>query len=174
VVRGVPLCMAQFQHIFGSARMPVLNAPDVVESYDKSAHVAVMCRGRFYYFSALHSDHSVAVDVEDLALILEAIMADAAAVQADPSKAAAAALGLMTTQQRNTWALARANLTRDSPNNAKTLGIVDSALFVLVLDEFTPGSIHEAAANCLHGTYDLREGDGKGQGYQAGTCLNRW
>lgn len=33
------------------------------------------------------------------------------------------------------------------------------ALFVLVLDNFEPKDIHEAAANMLHGTYNLRTED---------------
>ena len=139
-----------------------------------ASHVAVLCRGLFYYFSALHSNGDVAVDQEDLEYILEAIEDDADAHTADPSTMAGKALGLMTTQHRNTWALTRANLVKDSPNNATTLDIIDSALFILVLDDFAPKNIHEAAANCLHGTYDLVSESPDKPGYQAGTCLNRW
>lgn len=46
--------------------------------------------------------------------------------------------------------------------------IIDSALFVLVLDDFVPTDINEAAANVLHGTNRL-DGD-----LQIGTCMNRW
>jgi len=66
--------------------LAVLDAPDVVESCPGSTHIAVLCRGTFYYFSALHSNGDVAVDTEDLVLILEAIMSDATNVNADPSK----------------------------------------------------------------------------------------
>ena len=94
----------------------------------------------------------------------------------DPSKTSEHALGLMTTQERDTWALTRSNLVQGSPNNKAALDIVDSALFVLVLDDFAPKDINEAASNCLHGTYNLvqPENDPEAPGYQAGTCLNRW
>lgn len=60
-----------------------------------------------------------------------------------------------------------------SPENAASLKIIDSALFVLVLDDASPCDIHETAANMLHGTYKL-ESDGNGVEYQVGTCSNRW
>ena len=50
--------------------------------------------------------------------------------------------------------------------------VIDSALFVLVLDDFTSPDISKAAANMLHGTCSLIE---KGDTLlQVGTCLNRW
>lgn len=53
-------------------------------------------------------------------------------------------------------------------SNVNALHIIDSALFVLVLDDFVPANINEAAANVLHGTNRL-DGD-----TQIGTCMNRW
>jgi carnitine O-acetyltransferase len=58
--------------------------------------------------------------------------------------------------------------------NATALRIIDSALFVLVLDDFVPADINEAAANVLHGTNRLKDDDGTGDDAQIGTCLNRW
>ena len=47
--------------------------------------------------------------------------------------------------------------------------------FVLALDDYTPTDIHDAASNCLHGTYQLSERKNKnGADYQSGTCINRW
>lgn len=48
--------------------------------------------------------------------------------------------------------------------------MIDSALFVLVLDDYIPADIHAAAANALHGTNQLTESDT----IQVGSCLNRW
>jgi len=47
-----------------------------------------------------------------------------------------------------------------STNNETSLDIVDGALFVLVIDNVASNSISEAAANMLHGTYDLRSEEG--------------
>lgn len=54
--------------------------------------------------------------------------------------------------------------------NKTALRVIDSALFILVLDDFLPPDVHAAAANMLHGTNEL-----KGlETMQVGSCLNRW
>ena len=48
------------------------------------------------------------------------------------------------------------------------MDVVDSALFVVCLDDSTPESINETCENMLSGTYKLEKG------VQIGTCTNRW
>lgn len=60
---------------------------------------------------------------------------------------------------RREWATARKQIVSSSDHNETALDVVDGALFVLVLDNFEPKDIHEAAANMLHGTYNLRTED---------------
>lgn len=54
--------------------------------------------------------------------------------------------------------------------NKAAIRMIDSALFVLVLDDFTPSDIHAAAANMLHGANELKDSET----VQVGSCLNRW
>jgi hypothetical protein len=70
------------------------------------------------------------------------------------------ALGVLTTLSRREWAVVRDTIESYSTNNETSLDIVDGALFVLVIDNVAPNSISEAAANMLHGTYDLRSEEG--------------
>ena len=106
--------------------------------------------------------------------------------------------GVLTTENRRTWAALRAELAAHDPDgtrsNAASLEKVDSALFLLCLDDVPshddgsasangangatgandtggePAKLGAAAvaANMLHGSYKLREG------VQVGTCCNRW
>ena len=74
-----PLCMAQFKHIFGSARIPHTKSSaerDEVLSDPNSKHVVVMCRGQLYYFQALREDGSVVCNEMDIRGILEAVLSD--------------------------------------------------------------------------------------------------
>ena len=66
---------------------------------------------------------------------------------------------VLTTLPRREWATTRNHIISSSENNRTALEVVDGALFVLVLDNFEPKDIHEAAANMLHGTYDLKMED---------------
>jgi len=169
--KGKPLCMDQFKAIFGSCRVPRQNNKDYVEVDPASTHVVVMHRNQFYYFNALWPDGTVAVDEADLKEILTAIKEDATSI--DPELSVKNALGVLTTLPRKSWAVARDNLKASSSHNSAALEIIDSALFVLVLDDFVPNDIHEAAANMLHGSYKVDSEDGL-QYFQRGSCCNRW
>jgi carnitine O-acetyltransferase len=167
VFRGKPLCMDQFKVLFGSTRVPNRDTKDSVEVYPDSTHLAVLCRNQMFYFQALWPDGTVAVDETDIADILQAIHKNAR--EASLVHTSKHALGVLTSLPRNKWAVARDELASFSSQNADALRIIDSALFVLVLDEYMPTSANETAANMLHGTYKVNDAD-----EQIGTCCNRW
>ena len=107
-----------------------------------------------YFFQALWPDGTCAVNEEDIFEILIAIKADASKVA--PEVSSKNALGVLTTLPRREWAVARDIIVSHSSHNDTALEIVDGSLFVLVIDDVIPKDIHEAAANMLHGTYNLR------------------
>jgi carnitine O-acetyltransferase len=201
--RGKPLCMDQFRALFGASRVPKRNSKDTVAVYDQSNHVAVMCCNQIYYFQALWPDGDVAVDEQDLCDILEAIHAHAHKYGKDDDDnvsmdyedrrylSSLSAVGVLTSLSRNEWAIVREEMIAHSPvHNEESLAIVDSALFVLVLDDYTPPDKHAAASNMLHGSYELAQRSsvdthGKrksfqpqyllpSEQYQSGSCTNRW
>jgi carnitine O-acetyltransferase len=129
--------------------------------------VVVLSHNQFYYFPALWPDTGeVAVDETDILEILRAIHLHSSQIR--PEEASRTALGVFTSLPRSEWAVARAKLC-ENERNETVLNIIDSALFVLVLDDYAPESVHAAAANMLHGTNQLAPNDT----YQVGTCLNR-
>eukprot|EP00546_Thalassionema_frauenfeldii_P007395 CAMPEP_0178911088 /NCGR_PEP_ID=MMETSP0786-20121207/9479_1 /TAXON_ID=186022 /ORGANISM="Thalassionema frauenfeldii, Strain CCMP 1798" /LENGTH=733 /DNA_ID=CAMNT_0020583453 /DNA_START=97 /DNA_END=2298 /DNA_ORIENTATION=- len=194
-VKGTRLCMDQFRSLFGSCRIPKPNGEkDIVEVHTDSDHVLVLYRNQFYYFRALWPSKDgkvkVAVTEDGIQDILTSIVDDGKKINlAELSKDA---IGVLTTLDRNKWALARKKLISHSEENKSALEMIDSALFVLVLDDFEPEDIHDAAANMLHGTHILKENrfDSNEENgllasleklpqlsesyYQAGTCCNRW
>ena len=167
IFKGKPLCMDQFKVLFGSSRVPNKDTKDSVEVYPGSTHVAVLCRNQMFYFQVLWPDGTVAVDETDITDILQAIQKNAR--EASLFQTSKHALGVLTSLPRNEWAVAREEIASFSSQNADALRIIDSALFVLVLDEYIPASTNEAAANMLHGTYKMNDDD-----QQIGTCCNRW
>jgi len=170
VFKGKPLDMDQFKVLFGCCRLPS-GETDAVAAHPDSSHVVVLCRSQLYYFQALWPDGTVAVDESDIVDILGAISSDSR--NTSLSEAGQRALGVLTSLPRGDWAKARETMVESSPKNAASLRIVDSALFVLVLDDYTPSDVDEAASNMLHGTYKLNP-DEHGVDYQIGTCSNRW
>lgn len=151
--------------------MPELSEKDTVAVNPDSSHVVVLENNQMYFFQALWPDGTVAVNEEDIFDILVAIKADAS--KAAPEVTCRNSLGVLTTLPRREWAAARDVMISYSTHNATALDVVDGALFVLVIDDVIPKTIHEAAANMLHGTYNLRSKDDLID-YQAGSCCNRW
>jgi carnitine O-acetyltransferase len=187
---GAPLCMDQFKVLFGTSRQPSESRDEVIVHQDghhgKRTTRALSCRqcaiastnsvrvvvvlsnNLFYSFPVLWPDTGdVAVCEADVRKILRAIRADSSRVR--PDESARTALGALTTASRSQWASARAKLCESSERNRAALRIVDSALFVLALDDYRPESTDDAAANMLCGRSQL---DANGA-YQVGTCLNR-
>jgi carnitine O-acetyltransferase len=169
--KGKPLDMDQFKSLFGSCRVPAKHDKDAVVVYPEATHVLVLSRNQMYFFQALWPDGTVAVDEDDIADILRAIQSSSAEIETHV--AAKSALGVLTSLPRGEWATAREELKQSNAGNGESLQIVDSALFVLVLDDFVPKDVDEAAANMLHGTYSLEHIEGMID-IQAGTCCNRW
>jgi carnitine O-acetyltransferase len=96
---------------------------------------------------------------------LRAIVADSD--KTAPREVARGAVGVLTTENRKIWSELRNELKKDR-NNAACLEVVDSALFVVCLDDASPKDLSQLCASFLCGTYEL---DG---GVQIGTCTNRW
>jgi carnitine O-acetyltransferase len=154
-----------------------------------------MCCNQLFYFQALWpQDGDVAVDEGDIGDILQAISIHAHKLhnhisssedsKTTTSDKSLSALGVLTSLGRKQWAKAREEMIAFSPTkNTEGFKIVDSALFVLVLDDYIPKNKHEAAANMLHGSYELssersetstEEVGGYNNEYQSGSCTNRW
>lgn len=145
------------QALFGACRVPEMSNKDTVAVNPESSHVVVLQNNQLYFFQALWPDGTVAVTEEDILEILTAIKADASKIA--PEVSSRNALGVLTTLPRREWAVARDTVISYSKDNDTALEIVDGALFVLVIDDVTPKDIHEAAANMLHGTYNLKSED---------------
>mmetsp|Transcript_23857 Transcript_23857/g.52736 ORF Transcript_23857/g.52736 Transcript_23857/m.52736 type:complete len:671 (-) Transcript_23857:994-3006(-) len=196
--KGRTLCMNQFRALFGASRVP-MRSTDMIKVFENPNHVAVMCCNQLFHFQALWPNGDVAVDEEDLVHILEAIKDHAHKLERTGDDAncgsngegleddenakkyvnSVSAIGVLTSLGRKQWATAREEIIKYSPvKNSESFEIVDSALFVLVLDDFVPKNKDEAAANMLHGSYELSEWKTEGYAYanefQSGSCTNRW
>lgn len=165
-IRGNPLCMYQYSRLFGTARVPTENGCHIAQD-SGSKHLVVLCRGQFYWFDALDDNSDLIMTEKDMALNLQVIVDDAH--ETPIQDAARGALGVLSTENRKTWAGLRDVLTRDEDsNNFECLNIVDSSLFILCLDYTEPKSEAELCGNMLCGTSEVVKG------VQIGTCTNRW
>ena len=114
-----------------------------------------MRRGEFYWFDVLDSSHRPLLTERSLLMNLEAIIEESD--KTPMNQVAQGAIGVLSTENRKTWAKLRDVLGEDE-ENAACLEIVDKALFVLCLDDTEPQGPDELCANMLCGTYKLEKG----------------
>ncbi|THH19299.1 hypothetical protein EW146_g1840 [Bondarzewia mesenterica] len=162
--RGTPLDMDQYTRLFGTARIPTERGCQMMTGPD-SRHIVVLRRGQFYWFDVLDDENRPVLTERELLYNLQAITVDADKVPT--SEVARNSIGVLTTENRKIWSSLRNILSRGRAN-ASCLRVVDSALFVVCLDDTAPENLAELCDNFLCGTYKL---DG---GVQVGTCTNRW
>jgi carnitine O-acetyltransferase len=152
IQRGQALSMEQHKFLFSTTRIPgpeqdTARAPYTEEwpGPSRARHIMVCFGGNMFRMDVLGSDgrpHTV----EDLAAGLRAIM-KAGALRAAPG----AAVGHLTTKARAEWAASRQALAACHPGNAHALDTVETALFCVCLEDFTPKDTREACDQLLHG-----------------------
>lgn len=166
MLRNQPLDMYQYSRLFGTARIPTDHGCRINED-QTSKHIVVICRGQFYWFDILDHNNDIIMTENDVSQNLETIFNDA--TETSIFDAAKGALGVLSTENRKTWSDLRNVLHREQgSNNSDCLNIVDSALFILCLDDTEPQNAADLCMNMLCGTSEIE------RGVQIGTCTNRW
>ncbi|KAI8971435.1 acyltransferase ChoActase/COT/CPT [Mycotypha africana] len=167
VVHGTPLCMSQFARLFGTARVPTThNGCYIQNSFSSSRHIVIMAYSQFYYFDVFNNDGDILLTEKEIVANLRVILKDAANTPVEDR--AKQAMGVLTTENRINWAKIRQQELLREESNAEALKIVDTALFVVCLDDADPTDTNTLCTNMLCGTYRLENG------VQVGTCTNRW
>lgn len=164
-VHGAPMCMNQYWWLFGVARVPADDGGRIRLDAD-ARHIVVLCRGQIYRLYVLEERSNRIIDEHDLSISLQHIVDDAQSIPIqDASKTS---VGLLTTENQKEWSRCRKILVREGLKNGRNLGIIDSSLFVLCLDDNSPENSSDVCKNMICGTNLVEEG------VQVGTCMNRW
>lgn len=173
-------CMSSFARQFGTARVPKKDS-DVLESYPRSSHIVVLQGNTFYQLDVLSPDSKHMLSQATLEKQLHEIL-NASSSKLDVD------LSMVSAENRDTWAEIRDQLIAHHPVNAQSLRVVDSALFVLVLDERSSTDTVKRMELALHGDAKHRwfdkvqviaQADGHltvnfEHSFSDGTSWNRW
>ncbi|MEV5540012.1 choline/carnitine O-acyltransferase [Saccharopolyspora shandongensis] len=151
VQRGQPHSMEQQKFLFSTTRIPgevqdSVRAPYSAEwpGPSDARHIAVFYRGNLFRMQVL-SPEGRPHTPDDLAAGLHEIM-KSGAVRAETDTS----VGHLTTKARAEWAASREALLAD-PGNAAALDAIETALFCLCLEDFTPENTLDACDHLLHG-----------------------
>ncbi|CCH62030.1 hypothetical protein TBLA_0G00830 [Henningerozyma blattae CBS 6284] len=202
-IRGkIPLSMDQYDKLFGSSRIPPGPGEETchLQTDKTSHHVMVMYKGQFYWFDVLDIDNNpIFNSPEELEWNLYSILIDG---DNENRTNISAPVGIFTTESRRVWSNIRDYIQNsEDVTNWKNLRIIDSALFVICLDDIiidTDKSNNQSNFDSTKNTEREKEEESKlvksmlcgtsdidfenkdnvrtslPLGIQKGTCLNRW
>lgn len=162
---GKPLCMYQYSKLFGASRIPTDDGC-MMQTDPDSNHIVVMSKSQFYWFDVLDSQNNIILSESELNVNFSSIIHDS--LSTANTDVAKSSFGVLTTENRKLWANVRNNLIATNKVNKEVLSIVDSALFIVCLDDIELEDLSELAQNMLGGLSILDKG------IQVGTCTNRW
>ncbi|XP_068632490.1 carnitine O-palmitoyltransferase 2, mitochondrial [Battus philenor] len=139
--KAYPLDMSQFDGLFGSTRIPLPNK-DKIYRDPFSKHVVVQKNGNFYVFDVLDTNGNLLSPLELLGNLSQIIN--------DSSPKAQHPIGILTSQNRDKWAMQRLHL--EETGNKEVLLKIDSAIFNLILDDISINDDkHKILKHFLHG-----------------------
>ncbi|MBD2182053.1 choline/carnitine O-acyltransferase [Planktothrix sp. FACHB-1355] len=134
------LCMVQYDNLFGTSRIPGIKRDSLVRTQN-SEHIIVIRRDRFYCLNLIKGEQLPTI--EQIEQQLNWIIENTPDYDC--------AVGTLTTLPRTQWAVLRSYITSISPANARSLALLDSALFVVCLDETTPSNLKTSLENAFYG-----------------------
>ncbi|WP_161158589.1 choline/carnitine O-acyltransferase [Vibrio eleionomae] len=135
-----PLCMEQYQYLFGATRIPQYHCDKISITVD-SNHMVV-----------LHHDHYFIVNLfdrnGDVRSYFE-LYHDLASIYSYTEDGEN--IGILTSGQRDLWARTREELLTFHAENATNFHNIESAAFALCFDSLAPQTDREKAEALLHG-----------------------
>ncbi|WP_088239783.1 choline/carnitine O-acyltransferase [Calothrix rhizosoleniae] len=139
-----PMCMIQYDNLFGWNRIPGIKRDKMFKGAphpDGKEHIIIIRNSAFYLLQPLSGDKIAAI--ADIEQQIDGILAN--------TNSSEPAIGALTAIERAPWAVLRQGIEALSPENARALELIDSALFVVCLDNTKPTDLVAASQNMLHG-----------------------
>ncbi|XP_054272282.1 peroxisomal carnitine O-octanoyltransferase-like isoform X1 [Macrosteles quadrilineatus] len=152
-----PLSMSQYRRLFNCSVVPGMMKDSIIAQFKTEkegecpSHVAVLCKGHMFVFNSLTPEgHPLSPADWENQLTEVRQTADLL----PPSD-----LPCLSCDNRTSWAENREHLMKLSPVNISNLSTLDSAMFVICLDDSTPTSASDVAQLLLCGDYSCRWAD---------------
>ena len=141
-MKKLPICMDSYKWMFNASRVAAKPA-DYPVKFDAAAHKHIVVVRKNQFFKVAHEVGGKPLNTAELEAQFRRIYQLAA--ERVPS------VGVLTTENRDVWADARALLLRADPGNAAALEAIESAAFLVCLDDAAPVTLEERAHQYWHG-----------------------
>ncbi|KAK0627768.1 acyltransferase ChoActase/COT/CPT [Immersiella caudata] len=142
-MKKLPICMDSYKWMFNASRVAAKPA-DYPVKFDPNQHKHILVIRKNQFFKVTHEVGSEQLTTAELEQAFRRVY-ELANSQRAP------AVGALTSENRDVWTDARAVLLSADPSNAKALEAVESASFVVCLDDAAPVTLEERAHAYWHG-----------------------
>lgn len=173
-----PLSMSCYDKLFATSRIPDFNDktynPIKIQQNGKdeaSRHIIVISNNQYYCLEVLAPGENLSVSSNiwfndhELSLVLQGIIDHS--MSKNLAESVNASIGSITTQSFTDWKLGIEELNK---SNSKCMELINSAIFVTVLDSSVPSTDQDKIRVIAHGTSVLDPATN----LQIGTCTSRW
>ncbi|KAG5923851.1 hypothetical protein E4U61_002314 [Claviceps capensis] len=140
-MHNLPICMDSYKWMFNSTRM-VARPSDYPVKFPALENKHFIAIRKNQFFKIAHEVGGKQLNTSELEKQFVKVYQVA---ERDP------AVGALTSQNRDIWADARELLTKSSSQNMNALGAIDSASFIVCLDDASPVTLEERAHQYWHG-----------------------
>jgi carnitine O-acetyltransferase len=140
-MKKLPISMDSYQWMFNCSRVPTKPADKPIKfSHEENKHFLVIRKNQF--FRVMHEVGGKQLNTSELEQQFKRVYEKAEK---------AAPVGILTTENRDVWTDAREILVKAHSSNAQTLQTIESASFVVCLDDAAPVTLEERAHQYWHG-----------------------
>jgi amino acid adenylation domain-containing protein len=140
-IGGRQLCMTQYPKLFGTSRIPGIKRDGLryLSVAEDEEQVVIVYRNVFYSVKA--NVNGELPSLEQLEPQIDWILTHT------PSNEPP--IGILTTLTRTKWTIVRSTLATASPENDRSLQLLDNALFVVCIDEKSYNNLEDIAINAV-------------------------
>ncbi|PNS17034.1 Carnitine O-acetyltransferase, mitochondrial [Sphaceloma murrayae] len=140
-MKKLPIAMSSYEWMFNCSRIPA-KPSDYPKKYPASENKHIIVARKNQFFKVMHEVAGKQLTTKELEQQFEHIYKNAEK---------APAVGIMTTENRDTWTEMRDALITANPANKTALETIESASFMICLDDAAPITLEERAHQYWHG-----------------------
>lgn len=140
-MKKLPICMDSYKYMFNCSRVPAKPADyPIIYPHQDNKHILVIRKNQF--FKVMHEVNGQQLNTSELEQQFQRVYEKA---EKSP------AVGILTSENRDIWTDARETLLKAHSGNKAALETIESASFVVCLDDANPVTLEERAHQYWHG-----------------------
>lgn len=141
-MKKLPICMDSYKWMFNASRVAA-RPVDYPVKFNPAEHKHIVAVRRNQFFKIAHEVDGKQLNTSELEAQFKRVY--------ELAQQRAPAVGALTSENRDVWTDARAVLLGAAPGNAKALEAIESASFVVCLDDAAPVTLEERSHQYWHG-----------------------